>query len=43
MEAAAGLAITEGARDIVFVLSNLREMNSQKGHEFALGGRPYGH
>ena len=39
MEASAGLAITEGARDVVFVLSNLTEMNGQKAHEFALGGR----
>jgi dienelactone hydrolase len=39
MEASAGLAITEGARDIVFVLSKLTEMNDQKANEFALGGR----
>jgi predicted dienelactone hydrolase len=39
MQASAGLAITEGARDLVFVLSNLTEMNGQKAHEFALGGR----
>jgi dienelactone hydrolase len=39
MEASAGLAITEGARDVVFVLSKLTEMNGQKTHEFALGGR----
>jgi predicted dienelactone hydrolase len=39
MEASAGLAITEGARDVVFVLSKLTEMNGQKAHDFALGGR----
>ena len=39
MEASAGLAITEGARDVVFVLSKLTEMNGQEAHEFALGGR----
>jgi predicted dienelactone hydrolase len=39
MEASAGLSITEGARDVVFVLSKLTEMNGQKAHEFALGGR----
>jgi dienelactone hydrolase len=39
MQASAGLAITEGARDVVFVLSKLAEMNGQKAHDFALGGR----
>jgi predicted dienelactone hydrolase len=39
MEASAGLSITEGAHDVVFVLSKLTEMNGQKAHEFALGGR----
>jgi hypothetical protein len=39
IEASAGLAITEGARDVVFVLSKLTEMNGQKAREFALGGR----
>jgi predicted dienelactone hydrolase len=39
MQASAGLAITEGARDEIFVLSKLTEMNGQKSHEFALGGR----
>jgi predicted dienelactone hydrolase len=39
MEASAGLAITEGAGDVVFVLSKLTEMNRQKAREFALGGR----
>lgn len=39
MEASAGLAITEGARDVVFVLSKLTEMNGQNAQEFALGGR----
>jgi predicted esterase len=39
MQASAGLAITEGARDEVFVLSKLTEMNSHKAHESSLGGR----
>ncbi len=39
MAASAGLAITLGARDIVFVLSHLVEMNGQKAQEFGLGGR----
>ena len=39
MEVSAGLAITQGARDLVFVLSKLTEMNRRKAHEFALGGR----
>jgi len=39
MQASAGLAITEGARDEVFVLSKLAEMNSQRAHKFPLEGR----
>jgi fermentation-respiration switch protein FrsA (DUF1100 family) len=39
MQAFAGLAINEGARDEVFVLSKLTAMNSQRTHEFSLGGR----
>jgi predicted esterase len=39
MEASAGVAITEGARDVVFVLGKLTDMKGQKAHEFALGGR----
>lgn len=39
MQASAGLAITEGARDEVFVLNKLTELNDQKTHEFALDGR----
>jgi dienelactone hydrolase len=39
MQVSAGLAITEGARDEVFVLSKLVEMNSQGAHEFPLEGR----
>jgi predicted dienelactone hydrolase len=39
MQASAGLVITEGARDVAFVLSKLTEMNGQKSHAFALGGR----
>lgn len=37
MQASAGLAITEGARDVVFVLNKLAEMNSKEG--FTLSGR----
>ncbi len=39
MEASAGLAIAQGARDVVFVLSKLTQMNGQKAHAFALAGR----
>jgi predicted dienelactone hydrolase len=39
MQVSAGHAITEGARDVVFVLSKLTEMNDQKAHKFALGGK----
>jgi len=39
MEASAGLVITEGAGDLVFVLSKLTEMNGRKAHRFPLDGR----
>lgn len=39
MQASAGLTITEGARDVVFVLSKMTEMNGQNSHDFALSGR----
>ncbi len=39
MQASAGLAITEGAHDIVFVLNKLTEVNSQNAQEFPLAGR----
>jgi pimeloyl-ACP methyl ester carboxylesterase len=39
MQASAGLAITEGARDEVFVLSKLAEMNSERAHKFSIEGR----
>jgi hypothetical protein len=39
MQASAGRAITEGGRDVVFVLSKLTEMNGRKANEFPLAGR----